>query len=92
VSTYFNRIYAIDTQIKRLDQKSLLNMGSWMRRKWIAMDVKMKEAEEVLSEIYEKGYTEELLREEWNLQVAEQTKPLKKQSKGLADQQIREIL
>ncbi len=92
VSTYFNRIYAIDTQIKALDQKSLLGMGSWIQRKWIAMDAKMKEAEEVLLEIYEKGYTEDLLRKEWKLQVAEQTKPLKQQSKGLADQQIRAIL
>jgi hypothetical protein len=92
VSTYFNRIYAIDTQIKALDQKSLLSMGGWIHRKWIAMDVKMKEAEEILSEVYDKGYTEELLRQEWKLQVIEQTKPLKQQSKGLADQQIREIL
>jgi hypothetical protein len=92
VSTYFNRIYAIDTQIKALDQKSLLGLGGWMRRKWIAMMTKMKEAEEVLSEIYEKGYTEAVLHQEWIHQVAEQTKPLKQQSKGLADQQIREIL
>jgi len=92
VSTYFNRIYAIDTQIKALDQKSLLSMGTWIRRKWIAVDTKMKEAEEILSEVYENSYTEAFLRKEWKLQVAEQTKPLKKQSKGLADQQIREIL
>jgi hypothetical protein len=92
VSTFFNRIYAIDTQIKAIDQKSLLNMGGWMRRKWIAMDIKMKEAGEVLLGIYEKGYTEHQLREQWKLQVAEQTKPLKKQSKGIADQQIKEIL
>ena len=92
VSTYYNRIYAIDTQIKALDQKSLLNMGNWMRRKWITTDMKMKEAEEVLSEVYDEGYTENMLREQWKLQVIEQTKPLKQQSKGLADQQIREIL
>jgi hypothetical protein len=92
VSTHFNRIYAIDTQIKALDQKSLLGLGGWMRRKWIAMDAKMKEAEEILSEIYEKGYTEAMLRNEWVQQVTEQTKPLKQQSSGLADQQIREIL
>jgi hypothetical protein len=92
VSTYFNRIYAIDTQIKALDQKSLLSMGSWIRRKWIAMDIRRKDAEEELLEIYNKGYTEDLLREEWKQQVAEQTKPLKQQSKGLADKQIREIL
>jgi hypothetical protein len=92
VSTYYNRIYAIDTQIKALDQKSLLNMGNWVRRKWMVMDMKMKEAEEVLSEVYNEGYTEDMLREQWKLQVIEQTKPLKQQSKGLADQQIREIL
>ena len=56
------------------------------------MDTKMKEAEEVLSEIYEKGYTEAVLCEEWKQQVIEQTKPLKQQSSGLADRQIREIL
>jgi hypothetical protein len=92
VSTHFNRIYAINTQIKAIDQKSLLSMGTWMQRKWIAMDTKMKEAEEILSDIYEKGYTEAELREQWKLQVAEQTKPLKQQSKGLADHQIKEIL
>ncbi|KIM39164.1 hypothetical protein M413DRAFT_75240 [Hebeloma cylindrosporum] len=84
VSTYYNRIYTIDTQIKALDQKSLLNMGNWMRCKWLSTDLKMKEAEELLSEVYEE--------EQWRLQVIEQTKPLKQQSKGLADQQIREIL
>jgi len=67
VSTYFNHIYAIDTQIKALDQKSLLSMGTWIRCKWIAIDVKTKEAEEVLSEVYENGYTEALLQEEWKL-------------------------
>jgi len=30
VFTYFNCIYAIDTQIKALDQKSLLGMGTWI--------------------------------------------------------------
>jgi len=61
VSTYFNHIYAIDTQIKALDQKSLLGMDTWIQCKWIAVDSKMTEAEEVLSEVYEKGYTEDLL-------------------------------
>jgi len=92
VSIYYNWIYAIDTQIKALDQKSLLNMGNWIRCKWITTDIKIKEAEKVLSEVYDEGYTENMLQKQWKLQVIEQTKPLKQQSKGLADQQIREIL
>ena len=36
-------------------------MGNWMRCKQITTDMKMKEAEEVLSEVYNEGYPEDML-------------------------------
>ena len=37
VSGYFTRLYTIDTQVKHLDESSLLNLGSWLKRKWLTM-------------------------------------------------------
>ncbi|KDR80500.1 hypothetical protein GALMADRAFT_62166 [Galerina marginata CBS 339.88] len=92
VSSYFNRIYTIDTKIKHLDQKSMLGLGLWIRRKWITTGNRKTEAAEILQVLYNQGYTEEFLREQWDDQVAEQTKPLKRQSKNLANKEIEEIL
>ncbi|KDR70808.1 hypothetical protein GALMADRAFT_75558 [Galerina marginata CBS 339.88] len=92
VSSYFNRIYTIDTKIKHLDRKSMLDLGIWLRRKWISTGNRKAEAAEILEELYNQGYTEEFLREQWDNQVAEQTKPLKRQSKNLANKEIEEIL
>ncbi|KAF8964624.1 hypothetical protein BDZ97DRAFT_1904311 [Flammula alnicola] len=83
VSTYFNRIYTIDTQIKALHEKSLFGMGKWLHRKWIVTKEKKSDSENVLQ-------TVDSL--EWNAQVTEQTKPLKRQSKNLANKEIEEIL
>ncbi|KDR65486.1 hypothetical protein GALMADRAFT_148660 [Galerina marginata CBS 339.88] len=38
------------------------------------------------------GYTENLLRDEWKAQIVEQTKPLTKQSKHLANKEIEDVL
>lgn len=92
VSGYFNRIYSIDTQIKHLDQKSMLSLGKWLQRKWVATHKRKREAKEILMQLQKNDITEDLLRSEWQLQVIEQTKPLKRQSKYLANKEIDEIL
>ncbi|KAF8868724.1 hypothetical protein CPB84DRAFT_1818988 [Gymnopilus junonius] len=50
------------------------------------------EAAETLAFIHSKGITEDLLRVQWVDQVNEQTKPLSRQSKNLADKEIQSIL
>ena len=92
VSTYYNRIYAIDTQIKHLDRKSLLGLGHWLKQKWATTMHHKDEALETLNELAADGVSMEHLYAQWDDQVLEQTKPLKKQSKHLANIEIEGIL
>ena len=92
VSGYYNRIYTLDNQIKRLDEKSLLELGNWLKRKWIKTAERKEKQDDVLDGVWNAGITESHLREQWRLQVVEQTKPLKKQSKDLANKEIQDIL
>ena len=92
VSTYFNRIYTLDTKVRHLDNKSLLGLGHWLKRRWIKTMHRKNEATEVLAELLQAGISQEILHAEWVKQVVEQTKPLKKQSKHLANIEIEGIL
>ncbi|PPR00336.1 hypothetical protein CVT26_009746, partial [Gymnopilus dilepis] len=92
VSGYHTRIYTIDTKVKHLDSSSLLGMGKWLQRKWTAMSERKTEAKKILSSVYKAGFSEESLRREWADQVTQQTKPLPRQGKNLADKEIQAIL
>ena len=92
VSGYYNRIYTLDTQVKHLDTKSMLDLGLWLRRKWNNMANRMLEAKEVLDELLDIGITREHLESQWIEQIHEQTKPLKRQSSKLADKKIFDVL
>jgi hypothetical protein len=92
VSTYYNCIYALDTKIKHLDGKSLLGLGHWLKRKWVTTMHRKDEASETLDELAADGVSVAHLRAQWHDQVLEQTKPLKKQSKHLANIEIEGIL
>ncbi|KAH9485339.1 hypothetical protein JR316_0002247 [Psilocybe cubensis] len=67
-------------------------MGTWLQRKWNAMNAKKFEAEIILNNMEQNGYTKDYLAIQWNEQVIYQTKPLKKQSKAWANKEIEEIL
>ena len=92
VTGYYKRLYTIDTQVKHLDQKSLLNLGDWLHRKWRATMERKDKAANLLVELERRNITENLLREEWAAQVKQQTKPNPRQAKNLADKIIEEIL
>ncbi|EDR09779.1 uncharacterized protein LACBIDRAFT_325583 [Laccaria bicolor S238N-H82] len=64
VTGYYNRLYTLDTQVKHLDKKSLLNLGDWLRRKWVSMNTRKSEALDVLEELAELDITEDILRED----------------------------
>lgn len=66
-------MYNLDSQFNFNNEESLFKLGTWLRRKVCACDVKLKEAEKVLAEC---GFQEDVLRCEWEAQVKAQTKPL----------------
>jgi hypothetical protein len=92
VSGYYQRLYTIDSQIKHLDMRSLHSLGLWLSRKWLACHRRKQDAIAFLTDLYRSHLTEDTLRKEWAAQVKEQTKPLVRQSRGLANKIILEIL
>ncbi|KDR70633.1 hypothetical protein GALMADRAFT_144532 [Galerina marginata CBS 339.88] len=92
VSGYYTRLYAIDTKIKHVDQTSLMGMGKWLRRKWIATMDRKADAMDALAIVSDNGISEDIIRAEWAAQVEQQTKPLARQGKNLADKEIHAIL
>ena len=92
VSGYYNRIYTLDTQVKHLDHKSLLELGNWLHRKWLATAERKKGAIVILESLYAENISSDFSRAQWLQQVNEQTKPLKKQSKDLANKEVVAIL
>ncbi|PPR01364.1 hypothetical protein CVT26_015413 [Gymnopilus dilepis] len=92
VSGYYTRLYTIDTKVKHLDSLSLVAMGQWLRRKWRSTQEQKLETSNVLAALDKRGVTVARLRQEWANQIQEQTKPLPRQSKNLADKELHSIL
>lgn len=83
VSGYHHRLYVLDTQVKYLDDKSLNNLGDWLKRKWEACQKRKIAAETEfcnanMDERVTRDDWELLIRSEWKAQVIEQTKPLQR--------------
>ncbi|KAJ7907614.1 hypothetical protein B0H13DRAFT_1879447 [Mycena leptocephala] len=72
-STYCNRLYMLDAQIKHMDEMSLLRLGQWVSRRYAHSIQKCAEATKAFREY---GKSQMLLREQWKLQILAQTKPL----------------
>ncbi|KAF8065223.1 hypothetical protein FPV67DRAFT_1419584 [Lyophyllum atratum] len=89
VSGHYQRLYSIDRQVEYLNEKSLHGLGIWLARKWDQCKKRKEKAEKVLEEINIPAAT---LRTEWEAQVIEQTKPLKKQSKTAGNKAVEEVL
>jgi hypothetical protein len=75
VSGYYQRLYTIDTQVGFLDNKSLIGLGQWLNRKWFKCQEKKTTMNAILAEV---NISEDVLQSEWNEQVKEQTKPMKR--------------
>jgi uncharacterized membrane protein YvbJ len=58
-----------------LDNKSLVGLGQWLNRKWFKCQEKKITMNAILAEV---NISEEVLQSEWNEQVKEQTKPMKR--------------
>ncbi|KAJ7166575.1 hypothetical protein C8R43DRAFT_946120, partial [Mycena crocata] len=68
----------IDSQVEHADKASLGRLAQWIVRRTQNCEEKLRQA---LSDLAESGYAELLLREEWEKQIAAQTKPIKRRSK-----------
>ncbi|KAG6836295.1 hypothetical protein H0H93_009388 [Arthromyces matolae] len=89
VSGYWQRLFSLDREVEFLNNKSLINLGTWLKRKWLRCQKRKKEAEEVLDKV---AISMDVLQKEWDAQVTAQTKPLRKQSQNAGNQAIDEIL
>jgi len=89
VSGYYQRLYTLDNQVEFLHQKSMLGLGSWLLRKWLKCQEKKASALAILEDV---NISNNELRAQWSAQVAEQTKPLAKQSKNSGSKAVEEIL
>ena len=62
VSGYYNRIYTIDTQVKHIDEQSLMGLENWLQKKWISICKKQSNALGVLEMVKAKGFSVEFLQ------------------------------
>ncbi|KAJ7071743.1 hypothetical protein B0H15DRAFT_793346 [Mycena belliarum] len=89
VCGHHNRLYTLDLQIEHADDGSLSRLAEWIRRRHFHSVDKRKEAHKLL---VESGKSMRLLREQWALQVAAQTKPLPRRSKTKGQQAVNSVL
>jgi hypothetical protein len=78
---YHNRLYTLDTQIEHADEASMVRLAEWIRRRHLHSVNKRTEARQMLAD---SGRPLTLLRAQWALQVAAQTKPLPRKSMSAA--------
>ncbi|KAJ7113865.1 hypothetical protein C8R44DRAFT_740749 [Mycena epipterygia] len=86
---YHNRLYTLDAQIEHADETSLLRLGEWIKRRHLHCATKRIEARKVLAE---SGKPITLLREQWKMQVAAQTKPIARRSKKRGEKAVEAVI
>ncbi|KAF8143385.1 hypothetical protein K438DRAFT_1783790 [Mycena galopus ATCC 62051] len=86
---YHNRLYTLDAQIEHTDEASLLCLGEWVARRYRHSVQKRAEATE---ELRKSGKSTVLLREQWELQVKPQTKPLPRRTKNRGQQAVNGVV
>jgi hypothetical protein len=74
---YHYRLYILDSQVRHLDDLSLMGFRCWVFRKWMKCQERKRE---VVSELGRLKISEDVLHSEWAAQVKEQTKPMKSES------------
>ncbi|KAJ7083571.1 hypothetical protein C8R44DRAFT_894457 [Mycena epipterygia] len=89
ISGYHNRLYTLDAQIEHADKASLFCLGQWISRWHVHSCNKRQEAKKVLTDC---GKPIAVLREQWALQVATQTKPLPRRTKKRGEQAVNAVM
>ncbi|KAF8172859.1 hypothetical protein K438DRAFT_1611643, partial [Mycena galopus ATCC 62051] len=86
---YHNRLYTLDAQIEHADEASLLRLGEWVARRYRHSVQKRAEANE---ELRKAGKSTVLLREQWELQVKSQMKPLPRRTRNCGQQAVTAVV
>ncbi|KAJ7327954.1 hypothetical protein DFH08DRAFT_710067 [Mycena albidolilacea] len=86
---YHNRLYTLDAQIEHADEASRFRLGEWIGLRYRHCRQKRSEATNGLRKC---GRSEVLLREQWKLQVLEQTQPLPRRSKTRGEKAVNSIV
>ncbi|KZP02004.1 hypothetical protein FIBSPDRAFT_718268, partial [Athelia psychrophila] len=89
VSGHYQRLFILDLHIKYLECSSQDQLGSWLARRWRKSVLSKSTA---LAAVKESHIPQDVLREQWRLQVLAQTRPAPRQSKNKASQAISTIL
>ncbi|KAL1740633.1 hypothetical protein HDZ31DRAFT_47104 [Schizophyllum fasciatum] len=92
VAGYHLRMYTLNTQFAFATKESIANLGGWLKRKTANMAAKRKEADLMIQEAGEVARDEAFIRDQWEAQVREQTKPLQKQNKSLGEKEVQVAL
>ncbi|THV02922.1 hypothetical protein K435DRAFT_817478 [Dendrothele bispora CBS 962.96] len=87
VAGYYIRLYTLDSQFHFNNKQTLLNAGTWLRRKLRQCESRRRAAK---GELERTGQSTTILREQWANQVASQTKPLPRQKKQAAKTAVEE--
>ena len=72
---YHLRMYTLNTQFAFATKESIANLATWLKRKTANAAAKRKEADLMIEEAGEVARDEAFIREQWEAQVREQTKP-----------------
>ncbi|KAI5836654.1 uncharacterized protein SCHCODRAFT_01111170 [Schizophyllum commune H4-8] len=88
VAGYHLRMYTLNTQFAFATKESIANLAAWLKRKMTNAAAKRKEADLMIEEAGEVAQDESFIREQWEAQVREQTKPSRKQNKGLGEKEV----
>lgn len=70
---YHQHLYTLDLHIQYLSDKAHAGSGDWLARRWSTCEKRKTQAAQALRKT---GKDVAFLREQWDLQVAAQTKPM----------------
>ncbi|KAJ7703706.1 hypothetical protein B0H17DRAFT_1157110 [Mycena rosella] len=89
VARYHHRLFTIDLQIEHADKASLGRLASWLLRRTVHCEGKLRDA---LSDLAASGVAEAVLRAQWADQIAVQTKPIPGRSKTQGQAAVEQVL
>ncbi|KAJ6558869.1 hypothetical protein DFH09DRAFT_1485992 [Mycena vulgaris] len=89
ISGYHNRLYTLDAQMEHAEEASLLRLGEWINRRYRHCVQKRAEAKKELAKA---GKSTEMLREQWDAQVAAQTRPPPRRTKTRGQQAVQAVI
>ncbi|KAF8135926.1 hypothetical protein K438DRAFT_1922849 [Mycena galopus ATCC 62051] len=89
ISGYHNHLYTLDAQMEQTEEASLLQLGEWINRRYRHCIQKRAEAKK---ELVKADKSTEMLCEQWEAQVAAQTRPLIRRTKTRGQREVQAVI